>query len=48
MSFMSFDEHEESKFLRKAKENPFVPVGEPLNSGHVLFNVTLERAGDQL
>lgn len=25
----SYDEHEnESKFLRKAKENPFVPVGE--------------------
>ncbi|KAF4088630.1 hypothetical protein AMELA_G00056870 [Ameiurus melas] len=27
MSFTSFDEHEESKFLRKAKENPFVPIG---------------------
>ncbi|XP_062849545.1 HIG1 domain family member 1A, mitochondrial [Trichomycterus rosablanca] len=27
MSSLSFDEYEESKFLRKAKENPFVPVG---------------------
>ncbi|KAG7330674.1 hypothetical protein KOW79_006896 [Hemibagrus wyckioides] len=27
MSIVSFDEYEESKFLRKAKENPFVPVG---------------------
>ncbi|KAB5578929.1 hypothetical protein PHYPO_G00188130 [Pangasianodon hypophthalmus] len=27
MSIVSFDENEESKFLRKAKENPFVPVG---------------------
>ncbi|GAA6083158.1 hypothetical protein Q7C36_004135 [Tachysurus vachellii] len=27
MSIVSFDEYEESKFLRKAKENPFVPIG---------------------
>ncbi|KAK3567732.1 hypothetical protein QTP86_024056 [Hemibagrus guttatus] len=27
MSVVSFDEYEESKFLRKAKENPFVPIG---------------------
>ncbi|KAF7706880.1 HIG1 domain family member 1A, mitochondrial [Silurus meridionalis] len=27
MSIVSFDDYEESKFLRKAKENPFVPIG---------------------
>ncbi|KAL6491326.1 hypothetical protein MHYP_G00016710 [Metynnis hypsauchen] len=27
MSYSAVDEYEESKFLRKAKENPFVPVG---------------------
>ncbi|KAG9274719.1 HIG1 domain family member 1A, mitochondrial [Astyanax mexicanus] len=27
MSIAEFDEYEESKLLRKAKENPFVPIG---------------------
>ncbi|XP_017578449.1 HIG1 domain family member 1A, mitochondrial [Pygocentrus nattereri] len=27
MSYSAVDEYEESKFLRKAKENPFVPIG---------------------
>ncbi|XP_066537244.1 HIG1 domain family member 1A, mitochondrial [Hoplias malabaricus] len=27
MSIVGYDQHEESKFLRKAKENPFVPIG---------------------
>ncbi|XP_026874799.1 HIG1 domain family member 1A, mitochondrial [Electrophorus electricus] len=27
MSAVEYDDNEESKFLKKAKENPFVPVG---------------------
>lgn len=43
MSVVPFDDYEESKFLRKAKENPFVPVGEETHSsGHDVAHSTQE------
>lgn len=48
MSIVSFDEYEESKFLRKAKENPFVPIGEPYMCwSSVIYHNTCECGTQQ-